>query len=409
MLQQSRSLVPLRRGLRPARALAWPAAALLVLAAVGPLIGADDDGPEEVLPLPRWTDSEWQALQGTRSSAPLLANPLLPTEMLAPEDLRESGSPLGDPVGNPELAKAPPQITPPSMDGLRADEMGLFLPESLLDQNKGHLTTRPEPTPAVALREVSPEFLKAASHSPSDRLLVDPDGLVQETQAEDLSRFLEFHARESRIKAYFLVLDRDQKLPSSPDLAGLASGALLSSDSCLAIYSLGEPWRTRLFMSRKVHDAASASYLSNLLEDCVHDAMQVSEPSDQLHRFAVRLSIRLNWLEKILDPPASGKVGASDPAANPATLSHALSEVGGPQESAAAVPFAGWLSHLGRAIQWTILSVAALLVLAGLLFLGWKWRQRWMLSRVWVLPEPQIEPRLGGAFSGGTGAWTRYR
>ena len=79
---------------------------------------------------------------------------------------------------------------------------------------------------------------------------------------QELGRFLEFHARESRIRIHVLVLPKDGQIPALAQLERVAGGGLLKSDSCLLVYPVSEPWRARLFVSKAVHDRTSADFLA---------------------------------------------------------------------------------------------------------------------------------------------------
>ncbi|WP_265593406.1 hypothetical protein [Verrucomicrobium sp. BvORR034] len=117
-------------------------------------------------------------------------------------------------------------------------------------------------------------------------------------RGKTLRRLLSYHAEESAMTANMLLLDENQKLPAGMDLARIAGGRLLEGNQCLVVYALGQPLRSRLFMSHKVTAVVPASYLQALLRACVADSLQATEPEEQLQRFATQLSIRLIWMER---------------------------------------------------------------------------------------------------------------
>lgn len=359
-------------------------AALGCLIAAACSLRASDD-----LPLPAWSEDEIRAqLNG---NAPLLGGALLPEGMI-PEDAM------------PPVLLRPPSLSDPAQTPASPPgDVSLFLPDALLGARKNGENEPQQPTPASALRDLDGEFFEACVEAPMDTRLLDPSSLVSETQREDITRFLEFHARDAKIDAYVLVIDRDQQLAEGVDLSRVASGALVGKKACLAVYPLGEPWRVRLFMSSEVHDAVAPGYLAGLLEDCSRDAMQAADSLEQLHRFTVRLSIRLFWLEKVLpkEKPVSAKPQAQKPAANP------LPEILPAERAVTAITARRpWYQFMHPA--WWIALTGLLVAAPG--FMMWRARRRQFLrTHVWRLPEREVPPRLGGTFSGGAGVSVQFR
>jgi hypothetical protein len=270
--------------------------------------------------------------------------------------------------------------------------MGLFLPESLLATTGDATPPLRPPTPAIAIENFPAEAFQAAANRATSQALIDALGLIPEMPTAGLKRFLEFHNREARIPISVVVMDRHHRLAESADLAAMAS-ASDSGETALVAYPLGEPWRARIFLSRSIHAGVTPNYLAGMASDCIEDALEVSDPGDQLQRFLVRLSTRLFWLEGVLGPkkldgPAQAQLHE---------IAHA------PQPNSTQ-----WLRNLASWVfrgSW-ILGALALGLTAGWLGLR-KLRSRIEdrnRSSVWILPEPEIEPRLGGAFSGGTSA-----
>ena len=282
-------------------------------------------------------------------------------------------------------------------------DLSLFLPDALLGKTIQPYQN-PGPTPVEALRDLDEDFLTICRESPGNEHLIDPENHVSETQKEDLLRFLQFHAHDARIKAYVLVTDRDQAIPRLADLSGIASGSLRSQDSCLAVYPLGEPWRARLFMSASIHKAIAPEYLKSVVEDCARDAAQVTDPLEQLHRFTVRLSIRLFWIEKLIGP---GKPSLVQP-----THEEVPSDILVGRELALAEALLEHdASFSSGPVQWWSVVVGILASVGGgaVTYAALCYRRRRNLNYVWMLPEIEMPPRLGGAFSGGGGAWIQYR
>lgn len=346
------------------------------------------------LPLPRWTPE--LARPAGQPDAGRQFNQLLPPEsnLLPPppevQGLLETGPRLSD--GPPALMEDHGKLEP--------QDLTLFLHGSILNQ-AGDLPAPAKPTPAVSLRDLPPELLSNLYDAPAGDYLLDPQTLVPEVPRQDLDRLLEFHAKDARITLFLLVLDGDQKLPQTAALERIAAGALTKHDTCLAIFPLGEPWRARFMVSQSVHQYVATRSLTDLAEDCIKDAQQASDPVQQLHRFSVRLSTRLFWLEKSL-PAEPGR---------PSTAGARLQEVaqgggaaaGGLTKSAANAEAAA----VAASVSLTTLFIIGGLFASGLWFVRSR-RRHLQLSRVWLLPEQEVSPRLGGAFSGGAGAVVHY-
>lgn len=341
---------------------------LTAMAWLGSPACAQDD---ESLPLPRWSEEDLSAMREQPHATPLLNNLLWPENV---EFLAEA---------EPAPADTPDARQP-------AADLSRFLPPHLI-ASPGAGRSLPAayiPTSTASLRDVSSVFLADAAQWPAERHLIDPNGEVSETMEEDFARFLEFHARDARVRLHVLLLGRDEKLPLSANPASVAQGSLQGGDACLAVVPRGEPWRLRLFLSRDVHALAPPAELSQMLEDCVRDAMLATDQDEQIHRLLVRLSIRLFWLERLLSkPPAVKEIVIASP--------EPLSEVKVLPESTPTVSI--------RLVVWV---GAGLVILLAIVL--WRWRRYKLRHYVWTLPEREVLPRLGGAHCGG-GTWIDYR
>ena len=347
---------------------------------------------EHALPLPRWSEHE---LKSFHDSLPTLNSPgvLPPTNGEPIADINELiRTPL---TSGPRLDHFFNQRDSELSPRLQAEDMRRFLPESILGMSDQNQSSRAQlPTPLAALQDVPPEFLAACTQYLPNEYLIDPEQLVPEIQNHDLMRLLEFHARDARIKLYVLMIAHDQKLPEGVELEKVASGSLLKSDACLLIYPLGEPWRTRLFVSRSIHNQVSTGFLSDTIQACLNESLQTSNVHDQLRRYTIHLSTRLFWLQKALGTQSSAETGTGQP------LAEFAPQLNPP---AAYSPF-GFNSM-------TVWGAASLLAfgLTGLASRHLLQRLRLRRQRrIWMLSEPETVPRLGGAFTGGGGGMIRY-
>jgi len=373
-----------------------PPREILVLAMISLLcldaIASDPQSGSEALPLPRWSEQELrtfrESLQATSGPGALL--PETGRQVTDINELLRTPIPSGprlDHLFTGQDGEIPPRLQP--------EDMRLFLPASILGlPTQGQTNSERMPTPLSSLKEVTPEFLAVCAQALPKDYLIDPDLLVPEMPHHDMMRFLEFHARDSRIKLHVLIIAHDSKLPKGADLDKIASGSLLQAEACLLVYPLAEPWRARLFVSKTVHDQTSAAFLTETVQACMREALQSSDVHDQLHRYAVHLSTRLFWLQKALRPTL----------ANTLVKTQTLAEIA---PETATMPAAGSVGLHSLMIG----GGGGLLVLGFIGAAGWKFhlhRRLRQQNHVWVLPEPETVPRLGGAFTGGGGGMMRY-
>ena len=244
----------------------------------------------EDLPLPRWSEDELRLFQEQRQGA-LELDTLLPD---APSYLENLDQALREPLARsgPRIDELPPTLSGEIIPRLRVQDILSFLP----DVSKEEVRLASPASTGAPLRETSGEFLQAAARAPGDRFLIDPEARLPEMAAMEIERLLEFHASDARIKLYVLVLAKNEKLPADSDLDSIASGRLVTSDACLVVYPLAEPWRARLLVSRAIHDKASPLFLSETASECVRQALVATEAGDQLERFVTTLSPGFNPL-----------------------------------------------------------------------------------------------------------------
>jgi len=351
---------------------------------------AAQDENLDALPLPRWSDQE---LRSFRESLPATGGQgvLFPEHGGTATDINEL---LRNPVAaSPQLEHFFDSREAELSSRLKPEDMRLFLPESILGNLPQNDSPRTRlPTVVSSIREVSGEFMSVCERALPKDYLIDPEHLVPEMQHHDMAGFLEFHARDARIKLHVMILAHDRRLPADADLGKIASGGLQQTDACLLVYPLGEPWRARLFMSKSVHEQTSRAFLSETAQACLQEALQASDVHDQLQRYSVHLSTRLFWLQRAL----TGKTSAD--ADKDQTLAEITPESGTRMETPALRNLLMWIS------AWMFL-IALIGVALHRLHRHRRLRRH---KKVWLLPEPESVPRLGGAFTGGGGVMIRF-
>ncbi len=342
---------------------------------------------EESLGLPRWSDQELDMMR-RGDGAGAVSSLLWPGGMAGVQGMSPNIIPQdGDPAADSPEAEQP------------LTDVSKFLPPALTigkrDRRAAQMALRQQDR---VVREVDPHFLLEAEGLPQGQYLMDPSHQLPEVVRDDLSRFLESHARDARVSLYLMVLPADQKLPAQVNLARLAQGSLLREDSCLAVCPLGEPWRLRLFMSSSIRNQLPTTELSQVLDDSMRAAMQTVDSEEQIHRLLIRLSIRLFWLEPSLGtaPPLVETVAKAIPTLPAST---ALLEVKGSEEARPGLFFGSFYTGAAALVLMTVLGWFAI----------WRWRKYKLRHYEWLLPEPPpVVPRFDCPH-GATVAMIHYR
>ncbi len=372
--------------------------------AVATWLPAQDDGDktkrEDILPLPAWPAGSPDPLQTDHS--------------LWPKDF------------DPNEIVHPAKVVSPEPKPNEDEIWSRFLPKGLFSGSGSKASGASKP-----LEDMPAAAWKACEEMTPETRLFDPQGLLSETQAEDMRRLLSFHSEREGVNAALILLDARQKLPANADLTHLAGGSLARAASCFVVYSLGEPDRTRVFFTQTVIKTAEPSYLENLASTCIREATENPDPVEQLQRFAIQLTIRLFWLERAyptlqpapVTPPPQPVVPAAIPlpvhAPVPPPVVHLpavpeqpmLSEVTPPQSVPSLMSRATMLLAQSKnrlLIAAAAIAAATVLFVAGALLLRWKRRR--LKQYVWILPELPATPptRFGGPHCGASDAFIRY-
>lgn len=363
-------------------------ATLLTLSA---LWGQQDDS---WIPLPQWREDDLAVQKNDQTMEPL-GGLLWPGNAALLRDAQQ------------QSALAPRAIADPGDSAQPRVDIASFLPPKLAPKNPSHPLSTQAPKLLV---NVSAEYLQACQSLPAEQHLLDPWHHLAETTGEELEQFLSYHSESSSIRATALLLAKGEQLPPDVDLGKLASGSLTRAKSCLVVLPLGEPWRARIFLSQDVQASVPPVYLANLAGDCISDATQAADEGDQLHRFLVRLSTRLFWLERMLPQNVAATVGSS-PAASEQTVADSASTSAFHSvlmEITDLKPDSWWGLLFRQAQQYQLpLGAVALFLLALLCY------RRWSAYRMrhyeWILPEREDEPALLGAEFTSRVAWLSYR
>lgn len=237
--------------------------------------------------------------------------------------------------------------------------------------------------------EIAEKFMPAYFAERPENFLIDPQGLLSPSDYRDRLAFLNYHASDSSIDLFIYVMGGEQTIPSEVREEELIERFFTEGRPAVVVYYyLGAPQRSVVYLSPSITDSVSAAEQRRALESSVMQAFQKIDPSEQIERFLVQMSIRIYWMERML----AGETTASDTL--PPAPVHAVSKRQSLDKSAGFL----WVQDLARRA-----AVPAALV-AGI-FLTVFGFVHWLRIRArYRFPEFEVEPRLGGAHAAGVGA-----
>lgn len=221
--------------------------------------------------------------------------------------------------------------------------------------------------------ERDPGFAAVFAMAP-EGFLIDPERLLSPGATQDRAEFLRGHAEESEIGLYVYVFGGSAVLPEDIGLERVFADRPVA----VVLFFAGDPQRAGLFLGAPLARAISEIEQRRALQSSIMQAAEVAEPEDQLDAFLEQMSIRLYWMEQMLneatpEAPTVPVVPVVDAATPPPTFE--------------------WPAHWR---PWLI-TAAVLVMVAPVL--GWVCRYR---AR-YRLPVFDVEPRLGGEHSAGVG------
>jgi hypothetical protein len=237
--------------------------------------------------------------------------------------------------------------------------------------------------------DIAEKFLPAYFAERPKTFLVDPQGLLSPSDYRDRLAFLNYHASDSSIDLFVYVMGGDQTIPSEVREEELIERFFSAGRPAVVVYYyLGAPQRSIVYLSPSITDSVSAAEQWRALESSVMQAFQKIEPSEQIEKFLVQMSIRIYWMERML----AGETTGGDTL--PPLPELAVSDRRPMNQSAKFV----WMQDLA----WRLVVPTALV---GAVFLTVFGFVRWFRIRArYRFPEFIVEQRLGGAHAAGVGA-----
>lgn len=277
-----------------------------------------------------------------------------------------------------------------SLQRVRENPDGTFtLPEEIVEEEAY------EPLPPLEGELADLYF----AHAPID-YLIDPQRLLTEQKSNDIMRFLEFHADESKIRIFVMAIGENQKIPEDVDLQELHRKWFSDEPAVLMLYYREQPQLTELIFNDSIRDSLPKSVFDRILQNCLREGAVADLAPDQVEKMAIELSIQLYWLSRLMESE-----NKDDPAMVAASNVHEMIASADAPELLREYAPGIFIDESGKMLSLVLTLVFVLGGLAAVGCFGWVlmwWRGRENVSGEPLLfPEFRIARRLGGEFCGG--------
>lgn len=237
------------------------------------------------------------------------------------------------------------------------------------------------------------------AHAPVE-YLVDPQRLLTEQKSNDIMRFLEFHADESKFRIYVMVIGENQKIPEGTDPKALHLKWFSDEPTALVLYYREKPELTELIFNDSVIRSLPGSVFDRISQNCLREGSVAELAPDQVEKMAIELSIQLYWLSRLMEkenPDHQSLVSAS-------SVHEMMASEDAPELLREYAPGI-FIDETSKVLTFVLTFVVLLGGLAVIGLIGWIvvwWRGRETLSGEPLLfPEFRLPRRLGGEYSGG--------
>ena len=204
--------------------------------------------------------------------------------------------------------------------------------------------------------------------------LVDPQELLTEQKSNDVRRFLEYHAEEAEFDIYLLIFAEPQEIPEEISLAQRHVDWFEDEPAVTVAYFMEAPERTVIEFNETLRSRLPVAVFQRIFQSCIREAQVSQNPSDQVERLAIELSIRLYWMAKLLERESAGEAIESTHEELRKSWEKLAEETNSTASIGTAQPgFAGILQRLGD-IPWAWVGSILGIFAAGLLtaFLVWR-------------------------------------
>lgn len=237
---------------------------------------------------------------------------------------------------------------------------------------------------------VSDAFIEAYFAEKPDRFLVDPQELVSSEERKVLEKFLKDHASDSTIDMFVYLFGEDQQIPSDVRVEELAERLFAKGKpAVIACYFLGSARRSVIYLSPSITDSVSSAEQRRATQSSVIRAMQTRGALPQLEDFLIQMSVRIYWMERMLDGTA---IETMDTFPDGVETRVGQSKAATKADAEAEIP--SWVGVLAGVVTSGVAVIA----------LGWG-LIIWLRKRArFVFPELDVEARLGASHAAGIGA-----
>jgi hypothetical protein len=237
--------------------------------------------------------------------------------------------------------------------------------------------------------EVAEEFLVQYFENKPTSHLVDPQNLLDTRQQKDLEAFINYHGKDSFIDMYIYVFGGEQRIPSEVREEEVVERLYsVGKPAVIIYYYLNTPQRAATYLSPVLTDAVSAAEQRRALESSVMKAFATANPFEQLEAFLVQMSIRIYWMERMIEGTAEETMATiPDGERSPMPAKKVVAS-----ERKIEIP------------AWMKLAAAAAVAACGALLAVWSFAMWWLSRLRFKFPEFEVEQRLGGGHAAGIGA-----
>jgi hypothetical protein len=253
----------------------------------------------------------------------------------------------------------------------------------------------PPPAEPSGLLEIPQTHEDAYFAKKPQTFLIDPQLLLPQRLRQQRESFLRYHSDDSSIDLRIYLIDATQHTPARTRIDAMMRAFFQGNKpTALIFYPLGAPDRATLHLNTDLAAAIPDAEIKRALSHSIMQAREKSDPASQLEAFLVQMSIRLYWMERLLENSSHPKPSDSQPSTPTPSNSPAPSPSFQDSITSKLQP----LLDAARPHTTTAAWVASI---SGLILISLIWSR---LRAPHILPDFSIEPRLGGNHAAGVGA-----
>lgn len=151
--------------------------------------------------------------------------------------------------------------------------------------------------------EIPKKLLERYFNTTPEPGLIDPQHLLSMQESEDTRFAFREHSEQSPLPIYFYIFDQHQIVPEaySPQFVYDRLFGASGDPVVIIYYFMGAPSRSQFFLGGQAGGEIPEWQLKELLVNASHTAGEKSEVFDQLDDFVGQLSMRLFWVEKMIE------------------------------------------------------------------------------------------------------------